>query len=171
MEAVVERGFEFRANERSLRINFPGRTYIEVTNGGQAQLAAPIDTRLYLPKEWSDDGERREKAGIPACQRVFKTKKELALEIVSQARSSGVRFGWVGADAGYGSGSEFLFALDNGGETFLIDVHKSFAVHELDPHPILAEPTGKGRKRSRLTAQHKSRSVEANRDFETAPEP
>ena len=33
--------------------------------------------------------------------------------------------GWVGADAGYGSGPDFLFALEDGDHNFLVDVHKS----------------------------------------------
>jgi hypothetical protein len=44
-----------------------------------------------------DDQQRFDKAGIPESERVFKTKNELALEIVEQARRNGVRFGWVGA--------------------------------------------------------------------------
>src|SRR5271169_534647 len=64
----------------------------------KGQYATAIDTRLYLPKEWTDDPQRCDKAGIPESERVFKTKNELALEIVEQARRNGVRFGWVGAD-------------------------------------------------------------------------
>src|SRR3981189_857489 len=86
----------------------------------KGRFATAIDTRLYLPKEWTDDAERCNKAGIPESEGVFKTKSQLALEIVEQARRNGVRFGWVGADAGYGSGPDFLFALADAGHTFLI---------------------------------------------------
>ena len=44
--------------------------------------ATAIDTRLYLPTEWTDDPQRCDKAGIPESEQVFKTKNELALEIV-----------------------------------------------------------------------------------------
>src|SRR6266478_4392987 len=81
----------------------------------KGRFATAIDTRLYLPKEWTDDEQRCNKAGIPESERVFKTKSQLALEIVEQARRNGVRFGWVGADAGYGSGPDFLFALADAG--------------------------------------------------------
>jgi SRSO17 transposase len=47
-------------------------------------------------------------SGRPGKRTVVKTKNELALEIVEQARRNGVRFGWVGADAGYGSGRTFF---------------------------------------------------------------
>ena len=53
----------------------------------------------------------------------------------AQARRNGVRFGWVGADAGYGSGPDFLFSLADAGHTFLVDVHKSFVIYGVDPQP------------------------------------
>ena len=115
----------------------------------------------YLPKEWTDDPQRCHKAGIPESEQVFKTKNQLALEIVEQARRNGVRFGWVGADAGYGSGPDFLFALEDGGHTFLVDVHKSFVVYELDPQPAIAVLSSKGPKARRSITGKKGLSVEA----------
>jgi len=126
----------------------------------KGRFATAIDTRLYLPKEWTDDAERCHKAGIPESERVFKTKSQLALEIVEQARRNGVRFGWVGADAGYGSGPDFLFALADAGHTFLIDVHKSFVIYEVDPQRRIPEPSSKGHKARRLISGQKSLSVE-----------
>lgn len=126
----------------------------------KGRFATAIDTRLYLPKEWTDDAERCNKAGIPESEGVFKTKSQLALEIVEQARRNGVRFGWVGADAGYGSGPDFLFALADAGHTFLIDVHKSFVIYEVDPQLRIQEPSSRGRKARRLVSAHESLSVE-----------
>jgi len=122
----------------------------------KGRFATAIDTRLYLPKEWTDDAQRCNKAGIPESERVFKTKSQLALEIVEQARRNGVRFGWVGADAGYGSGPDFLFALDDAGESFLIDVHKSFVIYEVDPQPTIPGPSSKGRKARELVSGQQS---------------
>jgi len=66
-----------------------------------------------------------------------------------------VRFGWVGADAGHGSGPDFLFALADAGHTFLIDVHKSFVIYEVNPQPRTPEPSRKGHKaRGLVTAQN-----------------
>src|SRR5215469_17912829 len=39
----------------------------------------PVDYRLYLPKEWAEDAERREKTEIPA-EVAFQTKPEIALD-------------------------------------------------------------------------------------------
>jgi len=125
----------------------------------KGRFATAIDTRLYLPKEWTDDAERCDKAGIPQSERVFKTKNQLALEIVEQARRNGVRFGWVGADAGYGSGPGFLFCLADAGHTFLIDVHKSFLIYGVDPQPK-PEPSTKGRTPNRSISEQNTLSVQ-----------
>src|SRR5467141_3781855 len=44
----------------------------------------PVAWRLYLPKEWAEDGARRHKAGVPD-EINFKTKPEIALEQVGRA--------------------------------------------------------------------------------------
>lgn len=41
-----------------------------------------LDTELYLPKEWTQDRERCEAAGVPEERQALKTKPQLALEIV-----------------------------------------------------------------------------------------
>src|SRR5262245_26557679 len=50
----------------------------------KGRFATAIDTRLYLPKEWTDDAERCDKAGIPQSERVFKTKNQLAWKSLSR---------------------------------------------------------------------------------------
>jgi SRSO17 transposase len=103
------------------------------------QFAAPIDVRLYLPEEWTDDPKRCERAGVPEAERQFRTKPELALEIVRHARENSLRFGWVGADAGYGKGPRFCTALNEMGEIFVVDVHSDFRVYLKDPNPYLPQ--------------------------------
>ena len=61
----------------------------------------PVAYRLYLPQEWTQDRERRRKAGI-AEDIVFKTKPELALEQIRAATAAGLPRGVVLMDAGYG---------------------------------------------------------------------
>ena len=63
--------------------------------------------------------------------------------------------------AGYGSGPDFLFALEDAGHTFLVDVHKSFVVYELDPQPTIPVLSSKGFKARRSIAAKKALSVEA----------
>ena len=78
-------------------------------------------------------------AGIPEDEQRFRTKIELALELVQHARENGLRYGWVGADAGYGKGLGFCFALEEIGETFCVDLHSDFQVYLKDPKPHLPE--------------------------------
>jgi SRSO17 transposase len=91
----------------------------------QGTYATLIDTRLYLPKEWLDDPRRCEEACVPQSEMVFKSKADLAFELVVQARQNGVRFSWVGVDGGYGKEPAFLRRLEDGGEVFVAEVHKS----------------------------------------------
>ncbi len=120
----------------------------------QGCLASLIGVRLYLPKRWVEDPDRCLAAGIPAEEIVFKTKSELALEMVHEARAQGLRFGWIGADAGYGKEPAFLRALDQLGEMFVIDVHRSQRIYLEDPHPAVApRRSGRGRPPSRRVAQ------------------
>lgn len=125
----------------------------------KGRFSAPVDTRLYLPEEWTMDPERCERAGIPEEDRVFRTKPELALEIVRNARKTNLRYAWVGADAGYGKGPGFCLALDRMGETFVVDLHSDFHVFLQDPQPYLPEREGK-RGRPAVNYQTDQKSIE-----------
>jgi SRSO17 transposase len=94
-----------------------------------------IDTELYLPGEWIEDPARCEAAEIPAQRRVLKTKPELALELVQRARRNGVRFAWIAADGTYGQDRALLRALEDAGETFVVDVHRDQRVFLEEPPP------------------------------------
>jgi len=109
----------------------------------KGQYVAPVDVRLYLPQEWTDAPKRCERACVPEDDRKFRTKTELALEMVRHARVRGLRYGWVGADAGYGKGPGFCFSLDEMGETFVVDVHSDFQVYLEDPKPYVPKKTNK----------------------------
>lgn len=124
------------------------------------RFAAPVDVRLYLPKPWTEDPKRCEKAGIPEHERSFCTKDELALKIVAHARENGLHFGWVGADGGYGKGPGFCIALDQMGEDFVVDLHSDFRVYLEDPQPYIPEKTSrKGPKFTRYRTDKKSWEV------------
>ena len=98
--------------------------------------AALIDTRLYLPKEWTGDQERCKRAGVPD-EVAFETKGELSLDIVHHARALGVRFAWIGVDGGYGKDPQLLRTLDDESEQFVADVHKSQVIYLEDPAPFI----------------------------------
>lgn len=65
----------------------------------------PVAYRLYLPKDWAEDGERRRKACVPEDVS-FKTKPEIALEQMRWACEAGLPRGTVLLDAGYGHDSK-----------------------------------------------------------------
>lgn len=65
-----------------------------------------INCRLFLPESWTSDAERCDRAGIPPEARVYKTKQELALEMLDADIKLGVVIDWVGGDALYGHGTE-----------------------------------------------------------------
>ena len=64
----------------------------------------PIAYRLYLPKVWADDAQRRDKAHVPEAIR-FKTKPQIALAQLGAALAAGVAPGVVLMDASYGTNS------------------------------------------------------------------
>lgn len=62
--------------------------------------------RLYLRAEWANDCDRRTESRVPEDV-VFRTKPELALEMVQDAAAAEVRFRWVGGNEVYGDQPEF----------------------------------------------------------------
>jgi SRSO17 transposase len=63
--------------------------------------AAFLDRALYLPKEWTDDPDRCERAGIPEGT-AFATKPGLAKLMLERAFAAGVPAAWVTGDEVYG---------------------------------------------------------------------
>lgn len=90
----------------------------------------PIDFELYLPTSWTDDPARRREARIPDDV-VFKTKPELALEMLTRAHQDGLSLGVVLADAGYGSSSEFRLGIHRLGLPYSVGVSSTSKVFEV----------------------------------------
>jgi SRSO17 transposase len=91
----------------------------------------PIDFELYLPRPWVDDEKRKRQARIPA-ERGFKTKPELALDMVARAKEDGIPGRIVLADAAYGDSSAFREALRGHGLDFAVAVRAPTRVWLLD---------------------------------------
>lgn len=127
----------------------------------KGDMATLIDTRLYLPETWCNDEARCRKAAIPKDQRSFRSKSQLALEMLEIARQRGIQFGYVGIDGGYGKEPAFLRGVDKQGCRFVADVHGDQAIYLQDPKPRVPEPTSdRGRKPTRLKAQSASQRVD-----------
>lgn len=128
---------------------------------GQGPYATLIDTRLYLPREWVQDPERCREAGVPEQEVVYKSKAELAFEMVVRAHQNGVHFSWVGMDGGYGKEPALLRSLEDSGEVFMADVHKDQQVYGVNPNPAVPQRSGsRGKKPTQLKAQSASQRVD-----------
>ena len=89
----------------------------------------PLNWALYLPQAWVADTEHCRRAGVPA-QRRFRTKPELALELIDQLLAWGLRPQPVLADAGYGNSTSFRAGLARRGLQYVVGVESSTAVWE-----------------------------------------
>jgi SRSO17 transposase len=91
----------------------------------------PIDFALYMPKSWTEDPLRRDKARVPD-DLVFKTKPALALELIARAIEDKIPGEVVLVDAGYGNSSEFRNTVRTHGLDFGVAVQASSKVWPLD---------------------------------------
>ena len=89
----------------------------------------PIGYRLYLPKEWAQDAERRQPAEVPQ-EIAFQTKPEIALDQIRAAVAAEVTRGVVLADAAYGNDSEFREVVSELGLQYVVGVQSSMTVWE-----------------------------------------
>ncbi len=113
-----------------------------------------VDFRLYLPRIWTEDKDRCLKAKIPEEKCGFKTKPQLALEMVRAAQANGLSFDWVAIDAFYGQVPGFVREIDRYGLNFVADVHRDQIVYTEDPRPYLPRRKDRqGRKPTRLRAR------------------
>lgn len=122
--------------------------------------SALINARLFLPEAWTADTKRCEKAGIPEKARKFKTKLELALEMVQADIDAGIQFGWVGGDGLYGHGYEFGNALENMGLKFFLDIHCNQKIYLAEPRiEVPPKSSNKGRPPTKPKADLESLEV------------
>lgn len=123
-------------------------------------FASMVDARLYLPKAWCDDKARCDKAGIPVAHRTFKTKLDLALEIIHQQVANGLSFDFIGGDGYYGNDADFASSIDSLGYLYMLDIHKDQKIYL--ERPDLAVPerkSNRGREPKRLKATTEELSV------------
>lgn len=110
-----------------------------------------IDRRLFLPEEWAADLPRRQEAGVPDDV-VFRTKPELALEMVEQAGTRGLPFRWVTGDSIYGDSPTFVQGVRALDRWYVVDSSADARVWLTEPEVI---PAGTKGPRGRTTAKPK----------------
>src|SRR5712692_162616 len=87
----------------------------------------PVAERLYLPKDWAEDGERRRKAGVPE-EIGFKTKPEIALEQLRSACETGLARGVVLMDPGYGNDGKLRMSTTALGLIYVAGIQSNILV-------------------------------------------
>jgi SRSO17 transposase len=94
----------------------------------------PVAYRLYLPKDWAEDGERRQKAGVPD-DIGFKTKPEIALEQIRWACEAGLPRGVVLMDPAYGNDAKLRTSLTALGLIYVAGIQSNILVWGLGSEP------------------------------------
>jgi SRSO17 transposase len=92
---------------------------------------ALVDSRLYLPKEWTRDRKRMKEAGVPREVR-FATRHELALQMLD-LHGGLLPHRWVAGDDEMGRSSWFRQQLRRRGERYLLAVPGNTLVRDLVP--------------------------------------
>jgi SRSO17 transposase len=119
-------------------------------HSAERTVAWPVATRLDLPAPWADDADRREVAKVPEVL-AFRTKPQIALELLDQAQAWGVRCSCVTADADYGDNPNFLEGLEERRKRYVVAVRADFAV-------TLSRRGGEAGRAERLVAAQAARS-------------
>jgi len=112
--------------------------YLGYANGNRRTL---IDERLYLPDDWANDPVRRSQCGVPEDV-TFKTKAELGLEMIADAKERRVPFAWVGMDCFYGEQPWLRSAIDSKGMIYIADIPCDTQVWLNQPRTEIPEKKG-----------------------------
>ena len=99
---------------------------------------------LYLPESWSQDAERRARAGVPASV-PFREKWRIAVAHVRTVRAAGFTLEAVVADTGYGNCARFRAALERLGVAYVVAVPYSVSARltaETAPQSLVALANG-----------------------------
>ncbi len=101
-----------------------------------------VDTRLYLPKEWTKDKARLDKAGVPKASRAYRTRHQLALEMLAK-NGAALPHRWIAGDDEMGRPAWFRRRLAALGEHYMLAVPSNTVMRDLEtPAPAYG---GQGR--------------------------
>lgn len=135
----------------------------------------PVNARVYLPKEWANDRQRCAKAHVPR-EVGFRTKGQIALELIDEARAAGISPRALVSDAGYGDQPAFLDGLQARQLPYIVGVPASTQFRlveevEADPGDGPAPAyQGRGRPRKAKSLAQRVASRTAAAIIEALPE-
>lgn len=134
----------------------------------------PVNARVYLPESWTHDRARCRKARVPKAVR-FRTKGQIALDLIDEGRQAGLIPRAVVTDAGYGDQNPFLDGLESRGLAYgaAIGVAVRFrlaqAVEADAGDPPVPPYAGKGRPRKASSLEERVPSLEAKTILDGLP--
>ena len=108
-----------------------------------AQANTWVDGALFIPEDWfgAKAVSKREKVGLPE-ELTFKTKPQLAWELIQRAKENGLPFDAVGMDTLYGRNRQLRADLDQAEIEYYADVPASTKVY-LNPRQLVYGRTKK----------------------------
>jgi SRSO17 transposase len=115
-------------------------------HGSSAEASCPLNWRLFLPKEWIEDQQRAAHVRVPPGT-LYRSKTELALDLIDQVRSWEVPALPLVADAFYGNDFGFRRALRQRQLPYVVEAEGSTGVWTEDPSRPLPPPKKTGRPR------------------------
>jgi len=102
-----------------------------------------VDMRLYLPKAWTTDQARLDKAGVPTAHRGYRSRHQLALDML-QASGRRLPPGWIAGDDERGRPYGFRRRLHGLGERSRLAVPGHTLIRDLETAPSAS--SGRGRR-------------------------
>lgn len=110
-----------------------------------------LDFRLYLPERWTSDRIRCNEAEIPLESQSFKTKAELALELICNAVKAKIKFSHIAMDGFYGGHPWLLTRLEEMGLIYIADISsKDRVILEKPEYGIPIKKGIRGRKTTQI---------------------
>jgi len=103
--------------------------------------SAVLDHELYLPRCWIKDRKRRKKTRVPK-ELKFRTKPQIAIDLLKRTTIGPVQFDWITADEEYGKNGTFLDELEAMSKRYVVEVPVNTTVWTVDPEGT-GRPPGK----------------------------
>jgi len=121
-----------------------------------------ISSALYLPEDWANDPARRKTHYVPE-EIKFRTKQQIAMELIDQVEANGICVAAWAFDEFYGRDGNFLNGLSQRGHAFVGEIPKSFCGWVVKPAVITSAPlnqSGDNKKYPRLACRGSGNKVE-----------
>ncbi|GGW47546.1 hypothetical protein GCM10010381_36030 [Streptomyces xantholiticus] len=103
--------------------------------------SCPLQWRLFLPKEWDADTDRRTVTRTPP-EITHREKWRLALDMLDTLADWGMRLPAVVADAAYGTNAHLLAGLAERGIDYMLAVRADASAHPFNVHPVAPDRKG-----------------------------